>query len=141
MNKVKSLLEAIDSVKLKIEEIEFEYASLYEDFRGNQFDLQEKCAAEIENITLLLTHEILSQLAFGVSGLKTLIQYIDFRKKYNDFDNNQLSLIIDKEDLTSLEKLSIVKTNYMLVKNIQKDWNTLFSNMSYKKVTQQLRLS
>jgi len=114
MTKTEKFVIEIESIKAQLNTLENEYAALYTDYEGNAFATQNKYAAEFENLTLLVTHELSSQISFGIASLQTLSNLITFRKKHKAFSNEELLHIIDKKP-TRKDTLEILKE-----KNIKK---------------------
>lgn len=140
MNKTVELIEELKKISLKLNTLENEYIELYSEYAGNEFDNQNECAVEIENLILMLTHELSSQLSFGIYDLQRLIKYIDFRKKYNTFSDDELSVLIDKNDLKTSERSALNK-NEFTIREIKVEWNNIFNNISYKKMKKKLKLT
>lgn len=141
MKKIEKFILEIESLRNKLNSLEGEFIEFYQDYEGNEFDNQNRCAAEIENLTLMLTHETSNQMAFGICYLQTLIKYIDFRKKYNEYNDEELSDIIDDNVLNIKEKKKLTegKKEKNTIK-IKSDWNKTFDSITYEKLKIKLRL-
>ena len=137
MEKVEKFIVKMRSIKEKLNSLENEFIELSENYIGNEFDDQKAYASQIENIILMLTHELSSQIEFGLRDLEILTKYIDFRKKYKEYSNKELSNIIDDNNLNIIKKMKL--TNGKVERNISKiksEWNSAFDNISYDKLTQ-----
>lgn len=142
MRKIDKFIEEISQISNRLNLLEGEYIESYKDFNGNAFDGQDKCVAEIENLILMLTHELSSQIGFGIEDLNTLLKYIDFRRTFKDYSDEELLSIIDKSsDLNVIRKKEL--TEGKKEKNIAKitsEWNQHFENRGYVKIKEKLRL-
>ena len=142
MRKIDKFIKEINVISNQINRLEDEYIESYEDFNGNEFEGQDKCASEIENLILMLTHELSSEIGFGIECLKTLLKYIDFRKTFKDYSHEELLSIIDKNNalkITQKETLTEGKKEKNIVEIVSK-WNSTFNNVSYCKVTEKVRI-
>ncbi len=140
MEKIIQFIEEIHKVEKQLRTLENEFLESYEDYLGKEFDEQNLCATEIENLILMLTHELGSEIGFGIKRLKALLKYFDFRKNYKDYTDKELLDLIDK-NLNIVKKKEITKGKEE--KNINKiisHWNTTFENIGYEKLKEKLRL-
>ncbi|WP_378187452.1 hypothetical protein ACE939_03820 [Aquimarina sp. W85] len=140
MEKTNQFIEEMHKVKKQLQTLENIFLESYEDYLGNEFDEQNLCASEIENMILMLTHELGSEIGFGIKRLETLLKYFAFRKNYKDYTDKELLDLIDK-NLSILRKKEIAEGKKE--KNITKiisDWNTIFENIGYEKLKGKLRL-
>ncbi len=137
MTKTEKFIIEIKAIKEQLNMLQNKYAELYTDYEGDAFDDQTKYAAEFENLTLLVTHELSSQISFGVSNLQTLSKLIIFRKKHKEFSHEELISIIDK-NINAKEKLELLKAKN--IDEIKTEWNRIFKNISYEKLCEKLRL-
>lgn len=90
----------------------------------------------------MLTHELGSQIAFGIEDLKALLKYIAFRKAYNDYTDKELLDLIDKNNSLNIKRKTEI-TEGKKEKNITKiisEWNMTFDNIGYEKLIIKLRL-
>lgn len=142
MRKIDKFIEEINLISNQLNLLEGEFMESYKDFNGDEFDGQNKCVAEIENLILMLTHELSSQIGFGLEDLKTLLKYIDFRKTFKDYSDEELFSIIDKNNELKIKQrkgLREGKKEEDIVEIIS-NWNKIFGNRSYNKVKEKLRL-
>jgi len=140
MTRTEKFIKEIESIQTQLNTLENEYAALYTDYKGDEFDTQNKYASEFENLTLQLTHELSSQISFGIANLQTLSNLIRFRKKHKEFSNEELLHIIDKRP-NSKGTLEVLKGKKMKsINEIQSEWNHIFKNIGYEKLCKKLRL-
>ncbi len=140
MTKIEQFITEIKAIKEQLNILENKYAELYRDYEGDEFDTQNKYVTEFENLTLLVTHELSSQISFGVSNLQTLSKLITFRKKHKEFNHEALVSIIDK-NINAKEKLEVLKTKKTKnIDDIKAEWNRVFKNIGYEKLCEKLRL-
>ncbi|MCG8814005.1 hypothetical protein G1K66_12140 [Tenacibaculum finnmarkense] len=142
MKKIDKFIEEINLILNQLNSLENEFIESYEDFIGYEFDGQDKCVSEIENLTLMLTHELSTQIGFGIQDLKTLIKYIDFRKKYKDYSDEELSNLIDNINILNIKQKREIKAEKKEkdTGKIISEWNATFENNSYEKLKEKLRL-
>lgn len=133
MKTLQQFISELKTITKKLNTLQDEYAEIYKQYEGVSFDMQTHCSSVIENLITMLTHEIESEMAFGLIELEEMIHYINFRKEYNEYTNAELLKIIDDEALKAPEKLKII--NHKKFKNLQQiksHWNNLFKKNSYK---------
>lgn len=135
MRKIDKFIKEIRLISNRLNLLEGEYIESYEEFNGDEFDGQKKCVAEIENLILMLTHELSSQIGFGIEDLKTLLKYIDFRKTFKDYSDEKLLNIIDKSNDSN-----VIRKNENDIAKTTSEWNQHFENKGYEKVKEKLRL-
>lgn len=141
MDKLSKLIEEMNLISNRLSQLENEFMECHEDFSGNEFDDQNKCVSAIENLVLMLTYEVSSEIQLGVEELKMCIKYLDFRKSFNDYSYDELLIIIDKNDnLNIVQKKKIIeeKKEKNLTK-ITSEWNRIFNNKSYFEITKRIR--
>lgn len=133
MKTLEQFTEELNTITEKLKNLQNEYANIYKQYEGNEFDNHMHCSSVIENLTLMLTHELASQIGFGILEFQQVINYINFRKKHFEYTDAELSKIIDKEDLSSPEKLDIINNKEEKdIDKIKSDWNGQFKHFSYK---------
>lgn len=137
---IKIYFEEIEKIMGRLDILYSTYSDeFYKQYKGNSFTEQDKLAIDLDNLILASTHETASTLAFITDDIKNLIEYIHFRKKYSSLSSDELKEIIDNENISSNFKLKIRQTDESLnIKTIQKEWNQLFFNKSYEKITQKI---
>jgi len=142
MKRTDEFIEKITLISNQLGSLEEEYTEYYKKFEGNEFKEQNRCAAEIENIILMLTHELTGQIGFGIQNFKTLLKYIEFRKTYKEYTDDELLAIIDNNSLlNTIQKKEITKTKKEKdTAKIISDWNQTFKNVGYDKLKERLTL-
>lgn len=137
--KVKELSEKLLAIEHDLEQLSRVYSDLYKDYLGEEFPEQNQLAEDkLDNLVLAATHEMASQIGFYRQDLISLTQYIGFRKQFSVFSGEELELIIDKANLSSIEKLKLQeKTNQnsgLVIEDIERNWVALFKNKMYRKI-------
>jgi len=104
-------------------------------YEGSEFEGQEQLVGKLDDLFLIATHEIASQLAFTKEDIIILIRYIDFRKRYPDVSETELKQIVDSENPDIKFKMEIKsKLKNYSIQHIKEDWNKTFDNKSFEKV-------
>ena len=79
MDKIESFIKQMSKIEIELKNLENKYIDLYKDYEGNEFEFQNKIVSKFENITQMLTHEISSNIGFGISDIKLLIKFVIHR--------------------------------------------------------------
>ena len=142
MNEIIQFIEDIDLIRHQLHSLEVKYSELHNKCQGDEFEEQNKYAAEVENLITLLTHEVSCQIGFGTNDLKTLLKFIDFRKAYANYKEEELIDLIDKNnEINLLRKTEIAKgKREQNATTIISEWNKAFENSSYTQLKKRLRL-
>lgn len=140
MATINRFIKRIIKIEKELNILSSEFDLLYKEYEGNDFAEQNKLASMVENQITSLTHEVESELGFGRNDLELLIKYISFRRKYNDFTDNELSLLIDNDNLTIKEKKDI-GVNGNELETIKSEWNKVFKNIGYNKLKDKLGIT
>jgi hypothetical protein len=136
---VDSFLLKLSSIEKKLENLSREYVNLFIEYLGNNFKEQNFLSGNImDNLVRSATHETASQIGFYRQEIIDLVKFISFRKTYKNYDDKDLGMIIDNENLSSTEKLILQrKTNNKIVieiKEIVAIWNATFDNKRYSQI-------
>lgn len=123
-----------------------EFAELPKQFEGTDFSAQNGYATHLENLILAVTHESASTIGLTRNELIITANFIEFRKKHNQFSNSQLLQIIDNNSLSVEQKLALKKqlatadTTQLLatLAAVKKDWNATFTTKTYQQITSRL---
>ena len=143
MNTPEQLLEDLLKISTELEHLSHVYADFYKNYMGQAFAEQSVLAGEkLDNLILRATHETASEIDFCRQSIVNLSQFIEFRKTHHVFDDVELSLIIDKTDLSALEKAGLQKkyNTSIDIMSIKRQWNQLFINKNYKQVKTSLKI-
>jgi hypothetical protein len=143
MTPINQLTADLSKVETELEHLSHTYADFYKNYTGELFAEQTVLATDkLDNLILQATHEVASQIGFCRQTILDLCHFIDFRKSYHFLDESELSLIIDKADLTAPEKLILLKkcTDSGNLQSIKMQWNQLFNNKSYAQVKTNLKI-
>ncbi|MDR2861152.1 MAG: hypothetical protein LBV07_01175 [Syntrophobacterales bacterium] len=126
----------------KLENISYELFELYD---GTAFAEQTKLAANMENFVIAMTHETASQLSFYRNDVENLAKFIEFRKQYCEFADNELAEILDgtftleqKRNLSS--RFDTAEKMFARLNELKQNWNEIFKSCDYVKLKKQLRI-
>jgi hypothetical protein len=143
MLQINQLAADLSKVETELEHLSHTYADFYKNYTGELFAEQSALATDkLDNLILQATHEVASQIGFCRQTIVDLCHLIDFRKSYHFLTDAELSLIIDKADLSASEKLILLKkcTDSGNLQSIKMQWNQLFNNKSYAQVKTNLKI-
>ena len=137
-------LEKVYRIERELDELDCFAYKLSPHYNTEAFPEQEKLSIELENLMIVITHETASQIGFYRNDIENLVKFIEFREKYCEFSDNELSEILD-ENLSIELKLHFSKRfdtiNDMIVRidALKQDWNKIFKSMKYSKIKKKLR--
>jgi len=136
LNKLYQLADALDGLSREFENL----PQLYD---GSDFEGQQELAADkLENLLISATHEVAEVIRFIGNDIQLLTRYIEFRKKFPHFTEEELELIIDNLSIPMKFKLDLKVRLYnndvalMLksLQNIRKYWSDYFGDLSYQEI-------
>lgn len=141
----KALLGKIYELEKELNSLHTSSIEISELYNGASFLEQKKLAVSLENLFIAATHESASLIGFLRNDCVELINYIEFREKYNDFTDNELQAIIDnsislekKKDL--LIKFETTKQALEIMNNLKSEWNKTFNNIGYLYFKEKLKI-
>lgn len=131
-----TFLSNIDDIIFQLGKLSSLSDKCLSEFEGQEFEEQERLQGKLDDLFLIATHEIATQLAFTKEEIINVVKYINFRKKYPDLSETELRRIIDCENQDIKFKMEIKsKLNHYTIQYIKEEWNRTFENKSFEKVT------
>jgi len=137
-------LEKIIRIEKELDELDsfaYDISPLY---NGDTFPEQTKLFADkLENLLIAVTHETASEIGFLRNNIENLVKFIEFREKYQEFSDNELTEILETnlspEQKRNLSKrFETVKNMIMRIDELKQNWNETFKNKDYSKIKKQL---
>ena len=139
-------LEKIFRIERELDELDsfaYEISPLY---NGDTFPEQTKLSADkLENLMIAVTHETASGIGFLRNDIENLAKFIEFREKYQEFSDNELTEIIEQnfsmEQKRNLSKrFDTVENMIARIDELKKNWNETFENKDYSKIKKRLQI-
>jgi len=115
-------------------------------YNGNSFPEQEKLSSDLyDNFMICVTHETTSQIGFYRNDIENFAKFIEYRERYCEFSDNELSEILDERISMELKqhiskRFDNLKDMILRIDNLKQDWNTTFKNMKYAKIKKKLQI-
>jgi hypothetical protein len=143
MKDIDKFLDRLNRLANELEKMSGDFTELYSQYDGSDFEGQNHLAVDrLDNSILAVIHETASTIGFAAADIKTLTDFIDFRKTYKEFTDSELENIIDNSNIDLELKLNLAKrlTNgdaKLLLDKIQivkQFWNRTFDNCEYRQV-------
>ncbi|MGI4875112.1 MAG: hypothetical protein ACRYFX_28490 [Janthinobacterium lividum] len=142
MSRFHLFLARLAQLEQQLQALSHEFAEVYQEFEGEAFAEQTASANSLDNLILVATHETASTIGFTREDIALFAKFIDFRKAYNHFSDQQLAQLIDCEEvaaplLLALKKHFLVTDNrevIRLVAGLRQGWNSAFGNRTYGSV-------
>jgi hypothetical protein len=142
MTNTDKFFQRLSEVEAELRKVCVDFSDLHEDYMGTEFPEQEiLVGVKLDNLISDATDGICSHLDFLKRAITDLIRFIDFRKKYKHFSDNDLELIIDSDNDLANFKLNLASMNLEekkafldSLKNLRFDWNEVFNNRQYSKL-------
>lgn len=135
--RVLQLLERLRHIESELNRLDAEYSGLYKEFDGADFENQGKFAGVLDDLILHLTHELASEIGFGRARLDQLISLINFRKKYKNLSEEELTRLIDDKGIVVMERNRMKGLD---PREVQTEWNQRFKNTGYMKIKRKIGL-
>ena len=144
--KLSEFLEKIYRIERELDELDhfaYEISQLY---NVEAFPEQEKLSSnEFENLIIAVTHETASQIGFYRNDIENFAKFIEFRERYCEFSDNELSELLDENLSMELKqhiskRFDSIKDMIMRINELKQDWNKSFMNMEYSKIKKRLRI-
>lgn len=139
-------LEKIFRIERDLDELDsfaYEISSLY---NSDTFPEQTKLSADkLENLMIAVTHETASEIGFLRNEIENLAKFIEFREKYQEFSDNELTEILEQnlsmEQKRNFSKRFDTKENMIMrIEELNQDWNENFENKNYSKIKKRLQI-
>lgn len=138
---IEQLLSRLHQIECELEQLSHEFAEVYKAYDGTEFEEQSLLASNhLDNLVLAATHEAASRIGFTRLTLTNLTQFILFRKRFKQFSDDELSLLVDEPMLNAQTMLKLkAKCMTILDKKteIKSAWHTAFEQQSYAKIRSQ----
>ena len=143
MKDIDIFLDRLYKLTYELEKLGKEFSDLYRQYEGTEFENQNYLAAEkLDNSILAVTHEMATNIGFTSAEIKSLTDFIDFRKVFKELTDQELEDIIDNPAIPLTLKLNLTKrlTNgdqklfLDKIQTIKKLWNITFENKKYQQV-------
>lgn len=143
MKDIDTFLDRLFKLTDELEKLGREFSDLYRQYDGTDFENQNYLATDkLDNAILAVTHEMATTIGFTGADIKTLTDFIDFRKAFNELTDQELENIIDNPSIPLTLKLDLAKrlangdTKLFLdkIQTIQQLWNKTFENKKYQQV-------
>ncbi len=129
-----AFMENMRMISSQLKMMEGEYSELYKEYEGESFDGQTTLAIEIENLILMLTYELASQIDFGIRDLDFVVKYVDFREAVYEYTDQELETILENQKkltVKQMRELTEGKTENNIPKLINK-WKESFGDRSFQ---------
>jgi len=143
MEEVEKFLERLYKLANELENLGREFSDIYRLYDGSDFENQSYLASDkLYNSILAVTHEMASTIGFMGADIKTLTDFINFRKIFNGLSDKDIETIIDNPAINLNKKHNLAKklTNgnikllFVKIQTIQQLWNKMFDNKKYQQV-------
>ena len=143
MKDIDIFLHRLYKLKDELENLGKEFSDLYKEYDGTDFENQDYLAADkLDNSILAVTHEMATMIGFTGADIKTLTDFIDFRKAFNELTDQELENIIDNPAIPLTLKTNLAKRitngNAKLlldkIQTVQQLWNKTFDNKKYQQI-------
>lgn len=147
MMDVNSFIQKLNKIADDLEELGREFSELYTQYEGNDFENQHFLATNaLSDLLLISTHETATNIGFRGVNIKTLTDFIDFRRTNKKFTDEELEMVIDSPTVGLGNKIALAKKltsgNVLLlldtIRSIQHSWNRTFGNKSYQYIKKQI---
>jgi hypothetical protein len=143
MKDIDIFLDRLYKITDELEKLGKAFSDLYKQYDGTDFESQNYLATDkLDNSILAVTHEMATTIGFTSAYIKTLTDFIDFRKEFNELTDQELEDIIDNPEIPLILKLNLAKrltngnTKLFLdkIQTVKKLWNKVFDNKKYQQV-------